>query len=286
MVLAAGLGTRFRPLSHRLPKPAAPVLNEPLIRRTLRWLREQGVGEVLVNTHHLPEEVERACQGVAGLRVSFQREPVLLGTGGALKRAEPFFRNETAILWNGDVLFELDLRAALAFHRQRGALATLVLRHSPELARYGAVEIDRRGRVVRLLGEPRSRPPGRPLMFAGVHLLEPAFFAALRPEPSCIVRTAYRTLVDRKAPVFGFESDARWLDLGTPAEYLAANLLLLGERVLLGPGTQVQSGVHLTKSVIGEGARVGTRAHIERSVIWPGARVPPEARIADQVITA
>jgi NDP-sugar pyrophosphorylase family protein len=286
MVLAAGLGTRFRPLSHRLPKPAAPVLNEPLIHRILRCLQEQGVGEVLVNTHHLPVEVERACQGLRGLRVRFQRERVLLGTGGGLKRAEPFFRGETAVLWNGDMVFDLDLQAALAFHRRRRAMATMVLRPSPKARRYGAVEVDRRGRVIRLLGEPRSRPPGRALMFAGVHLLEPAFFAALIPEPSCIVRTAYRALVDRGAPVFGFETDARWLDLGTPADYLAANLALLGDQVLLGPGAQIEAGARLARSVVGEGARVGAGARIERCVIWPGARVPPGERIAEQVIVA
>jgi NDP-sugar pyrophosphorylase family protein len=283
MVLAAGYGTRFRPLSERLPKPAAPVLNEPLVRRTLRRLRDQGIREVLVNLHFRPGDVERACRGIPGLRVAFQREQEILGTGGGIKRAEPFFRGETAIVWNGDILFDLDLEKAISFHRRKRAVATMVLRATPQLARYGAVEVDGRGRVVRLLGEPRGRR-GRPLMFAGVHLLEPAFFRWLRSEPSCIVRTAYRSLVDRGAPVYGYETGARWLEIGTPEDYLAANLALLGDRVLVGEGARVEAGARLFRSIVGPGARIGAGARIERCVVWPGVKVAPGTRAEGKVI--
>jgi NDP-sugar pyrophosphorylase family protein len=284
MVLAAGLGTRFRPLSEVLAKPAAPVLNEPLIGRTLRQLSAYGVREALVNLHHRPDDVRRACAGIEGLRVRFQEEEILLGTGGGVKRAEPFFRKRTAIVWNGDMVFDVDLAAALAFHRKSRALATMVLRRMPRASRYGAVEIDRSGRVVRLLGEPSGRR-GRPHMFTGVHFLEPGFFAALSAEPSCIVRTAYRRWVERGARIFGYVSDGRWLDIGTPADYLEANLALLAGRVLVGPGARVGGAARLEATVVGAEARVGAGASLSECVVWPGAVVAAGASVHREVIT-
>jgi NDP-sugar pyrophosphorylase family protein len=244
------------------------------------------VRQALVNVHHRPDDVVAACRGQRGLRVRFQRERVLLGTGGAVKRAERFFAGETAVVWNGDMIFDLDLSQALAFHRRRRALATLVLRRTPDLARYGAIEVNARGKVVRLLGAPKGRPRGRALMFAGVHLLEAAFFAHLSPEPSCIVRTAYRRLVDEGAPVYGFETDARWLEVGTPGDYLSANLALLGAHALVGEGAEVGEGARLVRTVVGPGARVGEGAELRECVVWPGAEVPRGEHLARRVITA
>lgn len=284
MVLAAGLGTRFRPLSDLLPKPAAPVVGEPLVRRTLRYLHAQGVREAVVNTHYRPEAVRDACAALPGVRVRFQHEPEILGTGGAVHQASAFLGKGTALLCNGDMVFDFDLGAALAFHRERGALATMILRRAPDVKRYGAVEIDGRGQVVRLLGQPASRKPGRARMFTGVHLLEPAFYRELVAQPSCIVRTAYRSLIDRGAPVYGFESDARWLDIGTPADYLHANLTLLGERVHLAPAAVLGAGARVTRSVVGDGAVVGQGAVVADCVLWPGARVAAGARVVGEVI--
>jgi NDP-sugar pyrophosphorylase family protein len=288
MVLAAGLGTRFRPLSDRLAKPAAPVLGEPLIRRTLRHLYSHGVRAAIVNVHHRPDDIARACEGVDGLRVRFQHERQILGTGGGVHRAAPFLwggGGDVVVVTNGDMVFDVDLTAAIALHRERRALATMVLRRTSMVRRYGAVEIDRTGRVVRLLGLPKSRPRGRALMFTGVHLLSPAFFRALEPGPSCIVRTAYRKLVDQGAPIFGHESDARWLDIGTPADYLAANLTLLGERVIVSERANVGPGARVLRSFIDEGASIGAGASVESCVLWPGACVTPGERRVREVVT-
>ena len=279
IVLAAGLGTRFRPLSDVLPKPAAPILGEPLVRRTLRHLASQGVRAATVNTHHRPEDVVAAC-AEAAMPVRFQYEAEILGTGGAVARAAKWLwptAESLVVVANGDMIFDLELRAVVAQHRRSGALATMVLRENPDPTRYGAVELGAHQRIVRLLGEPAARKPGRAFMFTGVHLLSAGFAPFLRAEPSCIVRSAYRALVDARGPVFGFVTDTPWFDIGTPADYLDANLALLGTRVVLATNAVVHAGARVRGSFLGADARVGTGARLDECVVWAGTRVSPGA---------
>lgn len=287
MVLCAGLGTRFRPLSEACPKPAAPILGEPLVRRTLRHLAAQGVRAATVNTHHRPEDVVAACGALRAPRVRFQHEPIILGTGGAVARAAKWLwptPSALVVVANGDMIFDVDLRAVVAQHLRSGALATMVLRENPDPERYGAVELGPRDRIVRLLGEPAARPRGRPFMFTGVHVLSAAFAPYLRAEPSCIVRTAYRALVDARGPVFGFVTDTPWHDIGTPRDYLDANLRQLGERVFVDKDVHISSGARASRTFVGEGARLGAGARLEDCVVWPHTRVPAGSRYTRAVL--
>src|SRR5512147_3077886 len=162
MVLCAGLGTRLRPLSDLLPKPAVPLAGLPLVRYALALLAGAGVRRAVVNVHHLPGEMERAARASAdalGLALAVSREPSIAGTGGALREARDLLRGASeVVLLNGDVLFAADLEAALAAHRGSGALATLLLAPMPSGGRYAAVETDADLAVRRIAG----RGPGGP----------------------------------------------------------------------------------------------------------------------------
>jgi mannose-1-phosphate guanylyltransferase len=300
MVLAAGLGTRLRPLTEEVPKPLVPVLGRPLVEHTLLLLRQWGVADVVLNLHHLPEAVPAALGDGSsiGLELRYVVEHgAILGTGGGVRGARPFLDDgSTFIVMNGDVLFAPDLPAALAHHRRLGALATMVVREDLAASAYGAVEIDADGRVRRLLGRPGWQgEPLRTTMFTGLHLLEPEVFDLL-PETGCIVRGLYQPMLDAGRVIGAHVARETWVELGTVADYLRTNLALAtGELRLphLPPpcagGLWLELGVTVARSdllrppvVVGRGATI--RAEVERSVVWDGATV--DEPVHDAVVTS
>ena len=302
MVLCAGLGTRLRPLTARCPKPAVPVCGVPLIRFTLGLLAGAGVRRAVVNVHHLPGAMAAAARAAAeelGLALSVSEEPVIAGTGGALRQARPLLAGADAVvLVNGDVLFDVDLGAALAAHAASGALATMVLMAMPAGAAYAAVEADDEGRVRRIAG--RFGPGGEgltPWHFPGVHVLSPELLALVPDAPfeRDVNRHVYPPLM-ASGRVRRVVSAGAWSDLGDPRSYLAANLDVAAGRLPLGrfgglappprvtPDAQVAPDAQVgPEVVIGAGCRVGAGARLERAVLWPGTVVAPGEVVIDAI---
>lgn len=245
MILAAGLGTRLRPLTERLPKPLLPVAGTPLIVWNLLLLRRHGVTEVVVNLHHLGHLIQDALGdgGRYGLRIAYSHEPVILGTGGGLKQAEPLFEGRPFFVLNGDTLLELDLTALAEFHRQRQALATMVLRPDPEAARWGPVEVDDRQAVLSINGKGRrvgdsGRRSADTLMFAGVHIMHPRLLKDLPAGKESSIIDAYVRAIEQGESILGFRMAGYWSDVGTPERYAQvqrdaeAGLISLAERTV------------------------------------------------------
>lgn len=288
MILAAGLGTRMRPLSQLRAKPAMPVLGRPVIAYGLALLARHGVTEVIVNLHHLPESITRAVErfGPPGLAVSYSHEPEPLGTGGGIRRAREFLAaSDPSIVLAGDMLLDLDLGDLIAAHRRSGATCTLVLRRDPRAPQFGTIGIDAGGRVRRIarrfdLGGERDAG-----VFLGVRILSPAIFDCLPDLPD---DAAFEDLSDWLAPALRaghsgirghiLEShEAVWEPVGTLEEYLAANLApptlsYLGPGEIAAEGTKVRG--RTADVVVGATARIGSGAVIERCVVWEGERVP------------
>ena len=225
MILAAGLGTRLRPLTDSLPKPLLPISGRPLIVWNLLLLRRHGVTDVIVNLHHLGHLIEQALGDGAslGLRIAYSKEPVILGTGGGLKQAEPFFGGEPFFVLNGDTLFEMDLSDMAAAHRRQGALATMAVRADPDPDRWGAVEVDGARTVVRING--RGRQGGgrtEKRMFAGVHLMHPRLLADVPSGRESSIIDAYVRAIQSGGTVAGYELSGYWSDIGTPERYAQA----------------------------------------------------------------
>jgi NDP-sugar pyrophosphorylase family protein len=294
MVLAAGLGTRMRPLSDLLAKPALPVLDRPLIHHTLLLLARHGIRDVVVNTHHLPQTIRRVVGSGRrfGLRVRYSHEPRILGSGGGPRLVRAFFGSEPALLVNGDCLFDLDLTRLLRRHRASGALATLALRRNPDPRRYPPVVTGRGGWIRSIRGLPRPAR-GSASLFTGVQILDPALLATLPRGPSDIVADLYAPLLARGGRLLGVRLREPWFDLGSPAFYLRAQLRLLARAQgrtrrgsLLGKGTRVGRGARVVGSVVGAGSTIGEGARVSRSVLWPGARIPEGARVAGSVVTS
>ena len=225
MVLAAGFGMRLRPLTDTIPKPLLPIAGKPLIEWTLRLLRRHGITEVMVNLHHLGDQIEHTLGNGSrlGMRLSYSREAVLLGTGGGVKQAEPFFGGEPFIVLNGDTLLELDLGTLIEFHRQRGGLATMVVRQDPEVDRWGVVEVDEDQRVFRINGRGRqdSEPTHR-FMFAGVQVMQPRLLRNVPLGQESSIIDAYVRAIVNGDLISGYRMDGYWSDVGTLARYQQA----------------------------------------------------------------
>lgn len=231
MVLCAGLGTRLRPLTTLWPKPAMPFFGRPLLRYAFSTLRQLGVREVGINTHHLPEVMESVAHSEAKrleLSLTVSREAgEIQGTGGGIRGLRTFLGSGPSVVLNGDVLFAVDLRPIVEAHDASGADATMVLLPMPEGQQYNAVELDASRQVRRIAGK---GPGGERLTawhFTGVHVLSPRVFEFMAPSgPIDINRDVYVALLEAGGRVDGHvltETDVYWSDLGTPERYAATH---------------------------------------------------------------
>jgi NDP-sugar pyrophosphorylase family protein len=222
MVLAAGLGTRLRPLTLDRPKPLVDVAGRPLIAYNLLLLRRHGITDVIINLHHHGAALRAALGDGSrfGLRIVYSPEDPLLDTGGAIKNAAAMLADDDFLVLNGDTILDLHLDRLLAAHRARGATATLVLRSDPQQARYGLVEVDGHERIRRFLGKPTEVGAAlTPYMFAGAHVLSPRIFAYM---PSLaafsITRETYPRMLTADEPLYGFPFAGFWRVIDTVAD--------------------------------------------------------------------
>lgn len=301
MVLCAGFGTRLRPLTDKIPKPMVPLCGLPLLRYNLALLKGAGVTSIVINTHHLGAEMEKGARAIAsalGLDLEVSREEKhILGTGGGVRKAAALLGAGTFFLLNGDMLFDVDLAAALQSHRAAGAVATMVLAPYPRGASYGAVETDAGMNVRRIAGRGAVVEPGLTRMhFTGVHIVEPELISRLPPEgESDINRTAYVRLIHDGAKVHGYLQSGYWGDLGAPRSLLRANLDVMEGRVPLDrfrPGADPFEGAkELLPGVrVHDGARIDPQALLVApalihagAVVAAGAQVGPDAVLGKDV---
>jgi NDP-sugar pyrophosphorylase family protein len=219
MILAAGFGTRLRPLTDAVPKALLEIGGRAMIEYPLRMLAAAGVEDVVVNLHHLGDAIREALGDGRrhGVRIHYCPEDPLLDTGGALAHARRLLGSEAFVLANCDALLDPDLAAVWDFHRARHAIATLVLRADPRAESYGAVDCDGAGRVRRFLGKPAEvDAPLERRMFCGVHVLSPEIFSHMPSTPVfSITRDVYSVLVARGEAIYGYDYRGYWRDLGT-----------------------------------------------------------------------
>ena len=242
MVLAAGQGLRLGPLTNTTPKALVPVAGRPMIEYPLRLLRHYGISEIIVNLHHLGEQIEAYLgDGAAlGLNIIYSKEPELLDTGGGLLKAKPFLQDGTFIVINTDVLIDLQLAELVAFHEKNKATATLVLRPDELADQYGSLEIDSDGKIYRFLQAQKPTPApiaGTKLMFTGVQILEPRVFDYMKaeggPRKFGTTKHTYPKMLLAGENLYGFRFDGFWHDLGTRDRIRKAEVSLAQEGVRL-----------------------------------------------------
>jgi NDP-sugar pyrophosphorylase family protein len=311
VVLVGGEGTRLRPLTFTTPKPLLPIANRPHLERQLAWLAGHGVDEVVLSLGYLPDAFQQQFpndqfvgeHGSVSLRYAVEDDP--LGTAGAIRFAADGI-SERFVVCNGDVLTDLDLGAMVRFHDERGAEATISLTQVEDPSAFGVVPTKPDGGVIAFVEKP---PPGKApsnWINAGTYVLEPGFLDRIPPRLNVSVeRETFPRLLEQPGRLFGYRSDGYWLDIGTPAKYLEAQVDVLAGRAggppssaresapgvfvdidatiepdativapaLFGPGARVEAGATVRSSVIGPGAVVEHGADLDRAVLHTGARV-------------
>jgi mannose-1-phosphate guanylyltransferase len=294
-ILAAGLGTRLRPLTYRLPKALLPILNRPLLGLLLDQLKAAGFRRVAVNTHHLALQVQRFLeeQAVEGLEIAVSHEPEILGTGGGLRGLAGVLGGGPFLAVNADIVTDLDLEEIYRFHHEH-AITTMVLHDCPP---YNNVWVD--GDRVVSIGAPPAGP-GRPLAYTGVQVVSPKIFEHMPDTGPCDLVTAWREALATGQWLEALVVAGHyWQDLGTPGHYLAAHRRLLTDMPsnlasffpgasdpLVGPGAKVENGVHFGGGVcLGPGATVGAGAFLKNTVIMDKAVILPGITLEDCIVS-
>jgi NDP-sugar pyrophosphorylase family protein len=302
-VLAAGLGTRLRPLTDLLPKPLVPVFHKPLLTYALDSLITAGVGSLVLNTHHLPG----AFAGVFGNEPGYRgrplrifHEPLLLDTGGGIRNARGALSESTFLLYNGDILADLPIDALLTRHRESGALATMLLRPAGTGGKANVLVDSGSGRILDIRGGLGvGHEEGELAVYCGIAAFEPAIFRWIPSEgPSSIIDCLLEAMRHGEKVEGMLCESGLWMDLGTPAAYLQAHHFLadpanrpsyitdpLWPRAV-DPGARIGTGVSLEGMVsVGRGAMVGEGAVIRDSILWPGAVIAPGSRLEGCIVS-
>jgi NDP-sugar pyrophosphorylase family protein len=292
MILAAGYGERLWPLTADRTKPALPVLGKPLVGYVAEYLARFGMTEVVVNLHHHPDSVRRSLGDGSqfGVTLEYVHEPVILGTSGALDNARAFLEGDTFVVVNGKLITDLDLTAALREHRTRNALATLVLRPNPRFERFSFVELQN-GLVTRFAGMPTEdswQTDDPPLMFTGIHIIEPRIFEYIpRGVFSDSVIDVYPQAMAKGERILGHVAKGMWYELSTMQRYLDISLSLLrdeGRDVYAGQNSSIDSKANVRDSILWDNVRIAPGASVKRSVLGDGVRIATGESVEDAII--
>jgi mannose-1-phosphate guanylyltransferase len=303
LVLAAGLGTRLRPLTNLTPKPLLPVRGVPILGHTLARLAAAGCEAAAVNLHYLGDSIrQRFGDSYQGLPLTWSEEPEVLGTLGALYPLKEFLAPaDLVLLVNGDSLCDWPFRKLIRRHLASGARSTLLLTSRPDPARFGGgVGIDRDGRLLSFWqGKPERGEVARRCVFAGAHVFSPELLSRLKPGKSDIVRDLYVPMLAAGEVIGSVVDGGLWHDMGTPQRFLDGTLagrsswispaasLDAGTKVRrssIEPGATVEKGVRIEGSVLLPGARIGKGSVVRESIVGFGAIVPPGSRIERRIV--
>ena len=283
MILAAGFGTRLRPLTDKKPKALMPVVNKPIIARNIGYLKAHGVTQIVVNVHHHYQQVLEYLDGRRPfeLPLDVRVEPEILGTGGGIKNTADFWDDEPFIVVNTDILTDINLTAAYEEHKKSGALATLVL-HDREP--FNQVQIDSGQRLTDIAKQNIS---GR-FAFTGLHIMEPEFLSFIPDGVFSDVIDVYRRLFPSERSVRAYFSEGHyWRDIGNVESYIQANKELADEVISIGADCRVHPSARLEEWVVmGDGCHLEEGVELRRSILWEGVRVKAGKKVVDSIVTA
>jgi NDP-sugar pyrophosphorylase family protein len=319
ILLAGGMGSRLRPLTIHTPKPVVPIFNRPFLRYQIDLLTQvPEIDEVVLSLNYQPRRIEEVFGDGhdLGIAIRYVVEPAPLGTGGAVKYAGDKL-TESVVVFNGDVLTQIDLAAVIRLHRERKAKATIVLTPVDNPTAYGLVETDRDGNIQRFVEKPGADQITTNNINAGIYVLEPDTFDRIPSEVAwSIERSYFPSLIERGETFVGYVYDGYWIDIGTPDKYRQVHRDIMDGRYVAAPfrdvprghasissGARVDAGATIEGPcfiddgvVIKAGARVGPYSVIGRqtqidedavvdgAIIWPNGRIGAQATVRDALI--
>jgi mannose-1-phosphate guanylyltransferase len=296
LVLAGGEGTRLRPLTLTVPKPAMPLAGRPFLTFMLEWLASHGVTEAILSCGYRSDGVRRVLGDIYdGMRLRYVIEEEPLGTAGPVRlAADAGVLADRFLVLNGDTLTDFDLTGELEQHERTGAEGTLALAAVEDTASYGVVPTDSDGRVVEFLEKVDHPPTNR--INAGAYVLEGAVAERIEPRRAVSFEREVFPRMAAEGVLYGYMAEGYWIDIGTPERYLEATYDLLSGRVkstlppsdetgsLIYPGS-ITAGAHIgPQSVVGSHCVVGERSVVERSVLFESVRVGRDCQIDTAVL--
>jgi len=300
IVLVGGEGTRLRPLTDDVPKPALTLVDRPFLAYMIEWLAAHGVTEAVLACGFLPDVLRDALGDGehAGVRLTYVTEPERRGTAGAIRFAADALGDDLDdrfLALNGDVLTDLDLSALMGAHRERGARATIALYPVEDAAAYGLVSVDGAGGVTEFAEKTGAAAPGE--INAGAYLLERSVLDLIPPgREVSIEREVFPRLIGQG--LGALRLDGYWMDIGTPERYLQATWDILEGRVatrvrptapglFVGAGAEVDTGATVgPRAVVSSGCRIGADAELRESVLLEGCSLREGARVSGSVLAA
>ena len=284
MILAAGKGTRVRPITHTTPKPMIPILQKPVMEFLLELLREHGFNEIMVNVSHLSEEIENYFRDGQrfDVQIAYSFEGRIsdgeligeaMGSAGGLKKIQDFqaFFDDTFVVLCGDALIDLDLTEAVRRHREKGAMASLITKRVPrdQVSSYGVVVTDEAGRVLSFQEKPSVEEAASDMINTGIYIFEPKVLDFIPSgEPFDIAADLFPRLVDSGAPFYALPMEFEWVDIGKVPDYWQAirSVLQGYVRQVQIPGKQVRPGIYAGLNV----AAYWDKIHVEGPIFVGG----------------
>ena len=318
ILLAGGKGTRLRPLTLHTPKPIVPIFDRPFLQYQIDLLRRvPEIDEVVLSLNYQPRRIEEVFgDGSAlGIKIRYVVEPAPLGTGGAVKYAAGGV-SDSIVVFNGDVLTEVDLQAVLALHRSRQARATIVLTPVDNPSAYGLVETDAQQNILRFLEKPRPEEITTNYINAGIYVLEPSTFDRIPADTAwSIERSFFPSFIERGETFVAYQYDGYWIDIGTPEKYTQVHRDIMDGRYRTAPfagqpaghvhrgedvrvedgatvdgpafldeGVVVRAGARVgPHSVVGRGSQIENDARVEGAILWGNCRVGQDAVVSEAI---
>ncbi len=324
ILLAGGKGTRLRPLTIHTPKPIVPIFDRPFLHYQLDLLRQvPEIDEVILSLNYQPRRIEEIFGdgSDSGLGIRYIVEPVPLGTAGAVRYAGESL-HESVVVFNGDVLTEVDLAAVLALHRERKAKATIVLTPVENPTAYGLVDTDDRGNIRRFLEKPNPDEITCDTINAGIYVLEPETFDRIpKDTPWSIERSFFPSLIERGETFLAYVYRGYWIDIGTPDKYMQVHRDIMDARyvghrshrappfsatpgaawvspdakiedgaIIEGPcfideGAVIKAGARIgAYSVVGRHCHVEEHAVLEHAIVWANTRISQDAIVRHSIL--
>jgi NDP-sugar pyrophosphorylase family protein len=308
MILAAGFGTRLWPLTEDRTKPAIPFLNRPLITYAIDYLAQAGIRDILINLHHQPESITAPLGDGSqfGVSIQYSYEEEILGTSGAIDRVRDQLLDDDFIVINGKIVTNIDLQAAIREHRERQAIATLVLKENREHERFSIVEVDERGHISRFAGFPQpqarqavpaqaqningtaAQAPAVPLMFVGITVLSPGIFEYVpRNCFSHSVVDVYPQAMTAGEAVIAHLTRGDWYELSTIERYLESSIHFARQKGLAnvqGEDCLIEADALVEDSILWKGVKVGRGARVRQAVLGDGVQIPEHTAIERAVV--
>ena len=317
ILLAGGKGTRLRPLTVHTPKPIVPIFSRPFLHYQLDLLKQvPDIDEVILSLNYQPRRIEEVFGdgSEAGIKIRYVVEPFPLGTAGAVKYAGDKL-TESVVVFNGDVLTQIDLASVIALHRQRNARATIVLTPVANPSAYGLVETDGEGNIQRFLEKPKPEEITTNHINAGIYVLEPETFDRIPSDVAwSIERSFFPSLIERHETFVAYVYNGYWIDIGTHEKYRQVHRDIMDGRFVAAPfhesqrqwiapdariedgatvegpcfidgGVLVKAGARIGPySVIGRQTQVEEEAVVDGAIIWPNCRISREAVVHNAIV--